>query len=78
MKKVDLQLTDEQQILKEKLEYGDITNLASALDISRMTIWNTLNGKRQSPYIWDAIKQLVSERDSKRNEKITLLNQKNK
>lgn len=78
MKKADLKLTEEQQILKDKLEYGDITNLASALDISRMTIWNTLNGKRKSPYIWDAIKQLVSERDNRRNEKINTLNQKDK
>ena len=54
-----IELTEEQKKLKAQLEYGDITNLTNALNVSRMTIWNTLNGKRKSPYIWDAIRQLI-------------------
>ena len=73
MKKGKVELTEEQKKLKEKLEYGDITNLTIALDISRMTIWNTLDGKRQSQYIWDSIRQLIESRAAERAKKIANL-----
>ena len=73
MKKEVIELTEEQKKLKEQLEYGDITNLTIALDVSRMTIWNTLNGRRQSQYIWEAIGQLIESRSAERAKKITNL-----
>ncbi len=70
MKKEAIELTEEQKKLKERLEYGDITNLKNALGVSRMTIWNTLNGRRKSPYIWEAIRQLIESRAARRDKKI--------
>ena len=74
MKKVDVKLTDEQKKLKAKLEYGDITYLTKTLNMSRMTIWNTLNGKRQSDYVWNALQQLIDNREVQRNQVITKIN----
>ena len=73
MKKEAIELTEEQKKLKAQLEYGDIANLTIALDVSRMTIWNTLNGRRESQYIWDAIRQLVNSRATKRAKKMANL-----
>lgn len=71
MKKTEVKLTDEQKMLKAKLEYGDIGNLCRALEISRMTLWKTLNGRRESPYIWEAIQHLINQRETKRANNIT-------
>ncbi|WMX13864.1 MULTISPECIES: hypothetical protein [unclassified Aureispira] len=71
MKKAEVKLTDEQKKLKAALEYGDIRALCKALDVSRMTIWKTLNGKRKSQFIWDAIERLVDQRNAKREETIS-------
>lgn len=71
MKKAEVKLTDEQKKLKAGLEYGDIGALSKALSVSRMTIWKTLNGKRKSQFIWDAIEHLIDQRNSKREETIS-------
>ncbi|WP_264788235.1 hypothetical protein [Aureispira anguillae] len=73
MKKTEVKLTKEQKKLKAKLEYGDIGNLCRVLEVSRMTFWKTLNGRRKSPYIWDAIRRLTEQRDAKRARNITHL-----
>lgn len=70
MKKAEVKLTDEQKKLKAKLEYGDIGNLCEVLEVSRMTLWKTLNGRRESQYIWDAIKLLVEQREAKRSDNL--------
>jgi hypothetical protein len=71
MKKAEVKLTDEQKKLSAALEYGDISTLCKALKVSRMTIWKTLNGKRQSQSVWDAIEHLVDRRNAKREETIS-------
>ena len=73
MKKEAIELTEEQKKLKAQLEYGDITYLTKVLDVSRMTLWNALNGKRQYPYIWDAIRQFIENRAAERAKKIANL-----
>ena len=71
MKKAEVKLTDEQKKLSAALEYGDIGTLCKALNISRMTIWKTLNGKRESQFVWDAIEHFVDQRKAKREETIS-------
>jgi|VirMetMinimDraft_7_1064189.scaffolds.fasta_scaffold43439_2 hypothetical protein len=71
MKKVEVKLTDEQKKLGAALEYGDISTLCSVLNVSRMTIWKTLNGKRKSQFVWDAIEHLIDQRNAKREENIS-------
>jgi hypothetical protein len=71
MKKAEVKLTDEQKKLSTALEYGDIGALCKALDVSRMTIWKTLNGKRESQSVWDAIEHLVDQRKAKREDTIS-------
>lgn len=71
MKKVEVKLTDEQKKLSAALEYGDIGTLCKALNVSRMTIWKTLNGKRQSQFIWDAIQHFIDQRNAKREAAIS-------
>ena len=71
MKKVEVKLTDEQKKLSAALEYGDISILCKALNVSRMTIWKTLNGKRKSQFLWDAIKHFIDQRNAKREAAIS-------
>lgn len=71
MKKVEVKLTDEQKKLSAALEYGDISTLCKALSVSRMTIWKTLNGKRKSQFVWDAIKHMIAQRNARREENIS-------
>jgi len=71
MKKAEVKLTDEQKKLSAALEYGDISTLCKALDVSRMTVWKTLNGRRKSQFVWDAIEHLVDQRNAKREETIS-------
>lgn len=71
MKKAEVKLTDEQKKLSAALEYGDIGALCKVLDVSRMTIWKTLNGKRESQFVWDAIEHLVDQRKAKREDTIS-------
>ena len=71
MKKTVVKLTDEQKKLSAALEYGDIGSLCKVLKVSRMTIWKTLNGKRESQCVWNAIQHLVGQRNAKREESIS-------
>jgi hypothetical protein len=71
MKKAEVKLTDEQKKLSAALEYGDISTLCKALNVSRMTIWKTLNGRRKSQCVWDAIEHLIDQRNAKREENIS-------
>lgn len=74
MKNKDLKPTDEQLLLKSKLEYGDISRIARALGFSREHVSLVLSGKVDKPYIWAAAKDFLADRDKMRKENIAALN----
>lgn len=74
MKNKDLNLTDEQLNLKTRLEYGDISKIAKALGLSREHVSLVLSGKVDKPYIWNATKKFLLDRDKVREASIAALN----
>lgn len=69
-----IKLTKEQEELREKLERGDITDLANVLNRTTKTIQNVIRGRRKGDYVWDAISELIKDRNKKREEKLRALN----
>lgn len=65
-----IELTKHQEELKEKLEHGDVTDLAKALGVTTKTIQNVIYRRRKGQYVWDALEKYLADRSSKRAERI--------
>ena len=69
-----IELNELQEGLKDRLERGDIKDLADILNKTTKTIQNVIYGRRKGDYVWSAISQLVEERNARRMEKLRALN----